>query len=77
MQKTKEITFEGATATIVSDYAPKKVSVTVKEPNISEIFESMHPQDLKDHVRESFNPGQIFKEEDLKEWANENGYIKE
>ena len=77
MQKTKEITFEGASATISADYAPKKVSVKVISPNISELFESMNEQDIKDHVKTGYSPSDIFDEKQLMDWANEHGYIKE
>lgn len=77
MQKTTEITFEGVTATISSDYAPKKVSVTVTEPNIEEMLESMNAQDLKNYVTGHFDIDELFTEKELKKWAEDNGYIKE
>lgn len=77
MQKTKEITFEGVTATISSDYTPKKVSVKVKDPDISEILEGINNEDLIGWVQSNRDPEGVFTNEQLEMWAESNGYIKE
>jgi hypothetical protein len=77
MQKTKEITFGCYSAEITFDYAPKQVSVIIKEPIIDEVLESMNAQDIKNYVLEHFKVGEIFSEKDLNEWASDNGYEKE
>ena len=37
----------------------------------------IYEDELFETVRMNFNPEDVFKEEDLIEWAEENGFVKE
>ena len=44
---------------------------------ISEMFSSTLLEQAMQFIAENFKPEDIFEEDEMKEWANENGYIKE
>lgn len=44
---------------------------------ISEMFSSTLLEQAMQFIADNFEPGDIFEEDVMKEWANENGYIKE
>ena len=44
---------------------------------ISEMFSSTLLEQAMQFIADNFEPEDIFEEDVMKEWANENGYIKE
>lgn len=77
MSKTKELTIECKSVNIEPDYTPKKVIVTLFEPNINDMLAGMDRMDLVEWMCENHSPQDIFADNQLKKWAEQNGYIKE
>ena len=44
---------------------------------ISEVISSTLLEQAMQFIADNFEPEDIFEEDVMKEWANENGYIKE
>lgn len=54
-----------------------KTSIRIEEPDVNEIISSIDNDDLVTYIQSEYDPGDVFSEEDLIKWAEENGYIKE
>jgi len=55
----------------------KATSVRQDSDFISEVISSTLLEQAMQFIADNFEPGDIFEEDELREWANENGYIKE
>lgn len=56
----------------------RKTTVIVDDPEVDDMLAGVHKEDLIAFIQsEGYSPDDIFDEEKLREWANENGYIKE
>ena len=56
----------------------RKTKVIVEDPEVDDMLAGVHKEDLITFIQsEGYTPDDIFDEEKLREWANENGYIKE
>jgi hypothetical protein len=76
MAKTKEILFNCSEVRAVSFY--NKMRVIIDDPNIDELLSCVSMDDLIAHVVGNDNkPEDVFDEEALVKWAEENGYTKE
>lgn len=56
----------------------RKTTVIVEDPEVDDMLAGVHKEDLITFIQsEGYSPDDIFDEEKLREWATENGYIKE
>lgn len=55
-----------------------ETTIRIEEPDINELLTKINKEDLISFIQsERFKPADIFEEEELIEWANGNGYVKE
>lgn len=55
-----------------------KTTVHIDDPDITEILQGISNEDISEYVQwNNYKPDDLFTEEQLQNWANENGYIKE
>lgn len=77
MPKTKKIEITTSEEVRMTS-SRNKTTVHIEEPEITELMQGINNEDIADYVQwNNFKPGDLFTEEQLRDWANENGYIKE
>lgn len=77
MPKTKKIEITTAEDVRITPCRNKTV-VHIEEPEITELMQGINNEDIAEYVQwNNFKPNDLFTEEQLRDWANENGYIKE
>jgi hypothetical protein len=77
MPKTKNISIE-TNDEIRINHGRTKTIIHIDEPDINELLQGINNEDITDYVQwNNFKPRDLFSEEQLQDWANENGYIKE
>lgn len=54
-----------------------KLTVHIEEPDVEDALTSFHSDDIIEFVSKNYGCDEIYDEEELKKWAEANGYIKE
>lgn len=76
MSKTKELTITCGEVRIV----PKqnnRVTLTLEDPEMYGLLGSLPWDDVVEFVRgEQVGPDEVFTDEQLEKWAEDNGYVK-
>ncbi len=76
MAKTIEITVTCEGARIVATKY-NEVKMVLENPKIEDILPQLTDSDIITHVRsEGYKPDEVFQDEDLNEWAYNNGFTK-
>lgn len=77
MPKTKTIEISTSDELRIKAYRGS-VTAIIEDPQVEDMLAGVHKEDLITFIQsEGYSPDDIFDEEKLREWANENGYIKE
>jgi len=77
MPKTKKIEIITGEEVRTVPYRNKTI-VHIEEPEITELLQGINNEDIADYVQwNNFKPDDLFTEDQLRDWANEHGYIKE
>lgn len=76
MATTKEISITGSEIRVKAD-AYRKTIVTVEDPEMRGLLQAMYWDDIVDFVRgERVGPDEVFTNEQLEKWAENNDYVK-
>jgi hypothetical protein len=76
MSNTKELSFNCSEVRAGLWY--NRMRVVIEDPNMDELLSCVPMDDLIAHVVGDGNkPEDVFNEEALEKWANENGYTKQ
>ena len=75
MPKTKEIVIIANKVNVETNWN-KDVLITLKQPVIHDLLASIDMEDIKDFVRNNKLPDELFDENELEKWAEDNGYVK-
>lgn len=76
MATTKGISITGSEIRVKAD-AYRKTVVVVEDPEMNGLLQAMSWDDIVDFVRgEQVGPNDVFTDEQLERWANQNGYVK-
>lgn len=77
MPKTKNITIETSDEVRIA-HGRTRTLVHIDEPDVNELLQGINNEDISEYVQwNNFKPDDLFTEEQLRDWANENGYTKE
>jgi hypothetical protein len=77
MPKTKSISIETNDEVRITRGRARTV-VHIDEPDVNELLQGIGHEDIAEYVQwNNYKPDDLFTEEQLRNWANENGYIKE
>lgn len=77
MPKTKRITIN-ATDEVTITSSRNVTAIRIEEPHIGELLQEISQEDIATHIRsEGYKPEEIFEQDALAVWAEENGYMKE
>jgi len=77
MPKTKKIEIVTSDEVRITPNG-RKSTVIIEDPEVDDLLSGVHKEDLITFIQsEGYTPDDIFDEEKLREWASENGYIKE
>ena len=77
MSATKTISIVSSEEVRISAYRNKS-TVVVDNPEIDEMLKGVDWDDIVAHVLgEKVSPDEVFTDEQLKEWAERSGYIKD
>lgn len=77
MATTKEISITGSEIRVKSDRYGKTV-VTIDDPEMEPLLRTISWDDVVNFVRgEQVCPSEVFTDEQLERWAENNGYVKQ
>lgn len=77
MATTKEISITGSEIRVKSDRYGKTV-VTIEDPEMEPLLRAIAWDDVVNFVRgEQVGPDEVFTDEQLEKWAEQNGYVKQ
>lgn len=72
-----EITFTCQEGKIFpGSYKKLRIDAELDEDDQKSLHESLDEDKLLAYICNSYLPSDVFEEEDLKRWAEENGYVK-
>jgi hypothetical protein len=76
MSKTREITFD--CEEVRTQSKGYRLEVVINEPNTDQLLSCIDEKDIISYiVSERNKPEDVFNEEALEKWAEENGYTKQ
>lgn len=77
MAKTKELTIECDEVTVKYTYVNGRVKAIIDSPDTDGLLGGLEWTDVVEYVKSETNkPDDVFDEEYLEKWAEENGYVK-
>lgn len=77
MSKTKELTIVCSGEIRVSA-SRNKSTIHIEDPEMDELLKEIPWENVVEFVRgEKVSPDEVFTDEQLEKWAEENGYTKE
>jgi len=75
--KTKSLSITTSEEVRIMPYR-NQTTIHIDEPDIIEFLQAINNTDIVEYVQwNNFKPDDLFTEDQLRNWANEHGYIKE
>jgi hypothetical protein len=75
MAQTKSLNIITKSA-IIQPYESKNVIVSMINPDTTDILNRIAIDDIRTWAKEGVTPDSLFSEDQLKQWAEDNGYVQ-